>query len=40
MVMSYSVKHLMSPLPEDPTSVVPTRYRKPLGVAIGSPSVC
>jgi hypothetical protein len=36
VIMSYHVKHSMSPLVEDPTTVVPTQYNKSPGAAAES----
>jgi hypothetical protein len=33
VVLPYRVRHSISPLPEDPTPVVPTQYKKSPGVA-------
>jgi hypothetical protein len=38
-VLSYHDRYSMSPLPEDPTPAVSTRYRKPVGAATRSPSM-
>jgi hypothetical protein len=37
MDLSYHARHSMSPLSEDLTSAVPTRYRKPPGAAAENP---